>query len=72
MNETWPGAYYEPDVTYACVTGRAVIGNASAEPKTVGKYAAGSYAVVAVATATASRATRSCPIRRRWRSKVRR
>ena len=46
VNETWPGAYYEPDVTYACVTGRAVIGNASAEPKTVGKYAAGSYAVV--------------------------
>ena len=46
VNETWPGAYYEPDVTYACVTGRAVIGNASAEPKTVGKYAAASYAVV--------------------------
>lgn len=47
VNDTWPGAYYEPDVTYACVTGRAVIGNASAAPKTIGKYAAGSYAVVA-------------------------
>ena len=35
VNETWPGAYYEPDVTYACVTGRAVIGNASAERREI-------------------------------------
>jgi pimeloyl-ACP methyl ester carboxylesterase len=47
VNDTWPGAYFEPDVQYVCVTGRAVVGNASAEPKTIGKYAAGSYAVVA-------------------------
>ena len=47
VNDTWPGAYFSPDVRYVCVTGRAVVGDARAEPRTVGKYAAGSYAVVA-------------------------
>lgn len=47
VNDTWPGAYFAPEVRYVCVTGRAVTGDVTAEPKTVRKYAAGSYAVVA-------------------------
>jgi len=50
VNDTWPGAYFDPDVKYTCVTGRSVVGNASADKGTIGKYSAGSYAVVAGGT----------------------